>query len=158
MHSAVTALKEKAARDVIYSFAYEMAQTVRREYGDIAFDAVTYVPLTKRDRRRRGHDQSQLLAKELARQLNTPCVTALVKLTQNRPQKELKPHERVGNVMGVYDVCADVQDQFVLLVDDVITTGATLNECAKMLRLYGARQVFVVTATASEPPQEKEKG
>ena len=157
MHAAVSALKEKAARDVVYSFAYEMAATVRREYGDTAFDMVTYVPLTRKDRRRRGHNQSELLALELARQLHMRCVKTLVKITQNRPQKDLSAHERVGNVMGVYDVCADVQDKFILLVDDVITTGATLNECAKMLRLYGARQVFVVTATAAEPPQKKEE-
>lgn len=157
MCPAVSVLKEKAARDVVYAFAYEMAQTVRREYGDTAFDMVTYVPLTRKDYRRRGHNQAELLARELARQLDIPCVKTLVKILQNRPQKTLKAHERVGNVIGAYDVCADVQDRFVLLVDDVITTGSTLNECAKMLRLYGARQVYVATAVAVPPSETKDE-
>ena len=157
MRSAVSVLKQKAARDVVYAFAYEMAEAVRREYGDTAFDMVTYVPLTRRDRRRRGHNQSELLARELARELGMPCVKTLKKIVQNRPQKELKAHERIGNVMGVYDTCTDVRDKFILLVDDVITTGSTLNECAKMLRLGGARQVFVVTAVAVPPSEKNEE-
>ena len=78
-------------------------------------------------------------------------ISLLRKIIRTRPQKELSALERSGNLLGVFDVepTADLEGKTVLLVDDVITTGATLDECAKMLKIYGAGEVYAATAAAA---------
>ncbi len=142
-------LKNRGYHVTVEGLAEEMAEAVRREYGGIPFDLVTSVPLHKRDRTERGFDQAQKLGQALARRLNLPYGTVLTKITRTAPQKELKAIQRTGNLLGVFDVCADVSGKTVLLVDDVITTGATLDECAKMLKIFGADEVYAVTAAAA---------
>ena len=147
--AGILALKENNYTETVEGFAREMAEVIRREYGGIAFDAVTSVPLHKKDLRRRGFDQAASLAKVLAAQIGVPYETTLTKLTYTEPQKELTAILRRGNLLGVFDVTAEVAERVFLLVDDVITTGSTLDECAKMLKLYGAAEVYAVTAAAA---------
>ena len=71
----------------------------------------------------------------------------LRKVSETRPQKELSAVERSGNLLGAFDVAgADISGTRILLVDDLATTGSTLDECAKTLKVYGASQVYAVTA------------
>ena len=99
-----------------------------------------------------GHNQSRLLTKALSGYLNAPVSDVLVKIAAIRPQKELTALERGGNVLGAYDVREDalrnraLEGARLLLVDDVITTGATLDECAKVLKIAGAAEVLALTA------------
>lgn len=146
-----TMLQLKLRYDAVVAdgFAEEMAEVVRREYGGIPFDMVTSVPLHKKDLHRRGFDQAAGLAKALARRMGCPYVAALTKLTRTPPQKELTALRRRGNLLGVFDVTAEVAGRTILLVDDVITTGSTLDECAKMLKIFGADEVYAVTAAAA---------
>ena len=145
----ILCLKEENFLVTARGFAGEMAETVRREYGGIPFDAVTSVPLHEKDLFDRGFDQAASLAKELAARLEIPYVPTLKKLTQTEPQKELSAVRRRGNLLGVFDVTTDVAGRRYLLVDDVITTGSTLDECAKMLKIFGAEEVYAVTAVAA---------
>ena len=145
----IYSLKSNGYDGTVSGFAAEMAESVRREYGGIPFDFVTAVPLHKRERRERGFNQAEKLGQALALRLDVPYVTALRKITLTAPQKTLKAVERSGNLLGVFDVCADVSDKTVLLVDDVTTTGTTLDECAKMLKIFGAKEVYAVTAAAA---------
>ena len=147
--AGILALKENNYTETVDGFATEMAEVIRREYGGIAFDAVTSVPLHKKDLRRRGFDQAASLAKALAAQIGVPYEATLTKLTYTEPKKELTALLRRGNLLGVFDVTAEVAERVFLLVDDVITTGSTLDECAKMLKLYGAAEVYAVTAAAA---------
>lgn len=147
--SGIIQLKNHNYRVTAEGFAAEMAEVVRREYGGIAFDAVTSVPLHRKDANRRGFDQAAALGKALAVQMGIPYEPLLTKLTQTEPQKELSAVRRRGNLLGVFDVVGEVAGRTVLLVDDVITTGSTLDECAKMLKLYGAAEVYAVTAAAA---------
>ena len=142
-------LKSHGFTDTVEGFADEMAEVVRREYGGIPFDLVTAVPLHKRERRERGFNQAQKLGQAVAKRLCLPFEMTLTKMTNTAPQKELKAVQRSGNLLGVFDVCADVSGKTILLVDDVITTGATLDECAKMLKIFGAAEVYGVTAAAA---------
>ena len=103
----------------------------------------------KKDLRHRGYDQAAALAKALAAQIGVAYEPLLVKLTHTEPQKELSAVRRRGNLLGVFDVVGEVSSRTVLLVDDVITTGSTLDECAKILKLYGADEVYAVTAAAA---------
>lgn len=80
-----------------------------------------------------------------------PVTDGLVKLYETRPQKELCARERSGNLLGVFDWRGSVsaEGKRFLLVDDVVTTGSTLEECAKMLKLYGAVQVLAAAAAST---------
>ncbi len=142
-------LKSDGFAVTVEGFAAEMAELVRREYGGIPFDVVTSVPMHEKDFSVRGFDQAQLLGEALARRLQLPYDCLIKKITVTAPQKELKAIQRSGNLLGVFDVCADVGGKTVLLVDDVITTGSTLDECAKMLKIFGADEVYAVTAAAA---------
>ncbi len=150
-HVGIQRLKNHGFHPQVRGFAIEMAEMLRREYGGIGFHMVTAVPLHVTDYRRRGFNQSELLAKALAGILDVPYVPLLKKLYATQPQKTLTARQRSGNLLGVFDVVTPtlLPGRTVLLVDDVITTGSTLDECAKMLKIYGADQVFALTAAAS---------
>lgn len=140
-------LKEQDDVTIAEFFARYMAQAARREYGGLRFDWIVPVPLTKARRRERGFNQSERLAKALSKELGIPVSAVLHKVVETRPQKELTALERSGNLLGAFEVeGADLTGARVLLTDDLITTGSTLDECAKMLKLYGASEVCVVTA------------
>lgn len=147
--TGIYTLKSEDLAVTVDGFAAEMAEVVRREYGGIPFTCVTAVPLYAADRRVRGFDQAARLGQALSRYLGIPYVPLLKKITRTQPQKELSAIQRSGNLLGVFDVTGPVVDETVLLVDDVITTGATLDECAKMLKIYGAAEVYGVTAAAA---------
>ena len=147
--NGIYTLKSEGFEVTVNGFAGEMAEVVRREYGGISFDFVTAVPLHKREFLNRGFNQSERLGQALAKRLDVPYETVLTKITTTAPQKELKAVERSGNLLGVFDVCGDVAGKTILLVDDVITTGTTLDECAKMLKIFGAEEVYAVTAAAA---------
>ena len=140
--------------ELFYTF---MAETVKREYGDIDFDAIIPVPIGETTRRKRLYNQSELLGQGLSGLLGVPLKQTLVKLWETSPQRDLPEYRRSGNVLGVYDVDGqtDLCDKVVLLVDDVSTTGATLDECAKMLKIYHAKAVYAVTAASTRLPKKK---
>lgn len=150
-------LKHEGRAYAAEAFAGEMEKVVRRELADAAFTCVIPVPLSRKSEKSRGYNQAALLARPLARGLGLSYREDLVKLTDTRPQKELSALERSGNLLGAFDVRegAAVEGEAVLLVDDVTTTGATLHECAKMLKLYGAREVWAVTAAGTLPDNEE---
>ncbi len=136
-------------------FASQMAAALRRELPALPFDGICFMPMTTNDYRKREYNQSRLLANKLAELLQLPLYDVLTKIYETKPQKGLSRAQRSGNVLGAFDVTADVRGRSFLLVDDVVTTGATAHECAKMLKLYGAESV-TVTGVAVTPPPKKE--
>ena len=159
VHQGILRLKRWDDPFAIDFFAGQMAAVIRREWRDEPIDIVTSIPMTARDFRARGYNQGELLARALAKTTSRPYAPLLEKRYQTKQQKRLTAVERTGNVLGVFDLCqgADVTDKTVLLVDDVITTGATIDECAKMLKLYGARRVLCVTASVRHRNEEEEE-
>jgi len=119
-----------------------------------AVDAVVPVPLHPKRRRWRGFDQALVLARELASRLELPVgERALVRERETEPQVELTPAQRRANVRGAFRLAQPwvAQGRHVVLVDDVFTTGATINECAKVLKRGGATCVTALTITRSSP-------
>lgn len=111
-------------------------------------DLVVPVPLHPERERARGYNQSALLARRLAHRLRLPCqMRALERRRATRAQTELTGRERRRNVLGAFSAAEPrvVRDRHVVLVDDVLTTGATVAECARVLIRAGARTVGVVT-------------
>lgn len=130
-----------------------IAECVENELdcGDI--DVISYVPLSKKRLRKRGYNQAQLLAEEVSRKLDIPCVQTLVKVVDNPAQSGTKSREeRLKNVKGAYEFCSetDIKDKSVLLIDDVVTTGSTLSECAKTLMAQGALYIYCAAIARSK--------
>lgn len=120
---------------------------------EVSCDSITWVPLSRRRLRRRGYDQAKLLAEGLAAHMGVDCVRLLKKPRDNPPQSGIdKAEKRRANVAGRYVVCSPelVKGRDVLLVDDIVTTGATLSECARMLKQAGAKSVTAVTVARSK--------
>ncbi|MBQ9414497.1 MAG: ComF family protein [Clostridia bacterium] len=147
---AVLKLKKKPLADVVEIMSVEMAARFRVEQ-ECEADVVCGIPMTGRERRARGYNQSELLAKEVAKRLSLPYRPLLKKIYETKPQKALSGADRNGNLLGAFDVTESVAGRHILLVDDVITTGATMNECAKMLKIYGAETVTALTFAATVP-------
>ena len=130
-----------------------VAGTVRAELAG-EYDLVTWVPLSRRRLRERGYDQARLLAKATAKELGLPLTPTLHKQRNTQPQSRTgDAAKRRANITGAYRMKrgADVTGKRVLLIDDVVTTGATLSECARVLGKAGAEQVVcaLLTKTAA---------
>ena len=110
--------------------------------------AVVPVPLYYSREEERGFNQSLLLAKAIAEDLGKPLWSeALSREHFHQPQMLLTREERLKNIMGAFKYSSDQQlsGKAILLVDDIITTGATLRACADVLRQAGAEQVYGIT-------------
>lgn len=121
------------------------------------FQVVMPVPMAPKARRRRGYNQTLLLAQKICAATGMElCANALQKSYDTPSQSGLPAERRGANVMGVFRVtnAAAVAGKQVLLVDDIITTGATLNECAKMLLAAGAAGCGVLCAAATREPEQ----
>ena len=117
------------------------------------FDILSWVPVSKKRRRKRGFDQSYLLAKTVASELGISCVRTLEKLRDNPSQSKLKGTEaRRANVINVYRAVEPehFMNRRVLLIDDIITTGATLSECSLVLLTAGAASVIGASVAATQ--------
>ncbi|MDR0446274.1 MAG: double zinc ribbon domain-containing protein [Oscillospiraceae bacterium] len=109
---------------------------------DGEFDAVTWAPLSSRRRRKRGYDQAKILAETVAERLGFPLVPTLIKKRDTAANSSLtSAADRAPNVSGAYDVLPDAANLRLLLIDDILTTGATLSECARALIDGGAESV-----------------
>lgn len=151
VRKGILRLKRQAKPDAVRFFADRMTEVIRREYGQTRFDGIVPVPLSRMALKKRGYDPNLWLAQELSKRLAVPVTAGLVKLYETRPQKELCARERSGNLLGAFDWRGDPspEGRRFLLVDDVVTTGSTLEECAKMLKIYGAVQVLAASAAAT---------
>ena len=119
---------------------------------DMDFDVLTWVPISARRQWQRGYDQGEQLALAVGKELGVSPVKCLKKHRNNRPQAELgDASQRRANVLGVYRCIRPelVRGKRVLLLDDVITTGATAGECARVLLTAGAKAVLCATVAAA---------
>ena len=120
-----------------------LAMRIQQEYPD-GFDLLTWVPISRLRRLTRGYDQVELLAHFVAEELGIQPVPTLKKIRNNRPQSGITGQaKRRANVLGVYRTTSpqEVQGKRILLLDDIITTGATAGECARVLLTAGAKEV-----------------
>jgi len=126
------------------TYARELAQMLRRS--DLDYDVVTWVPVSMLRRLERGYDQVEVLAEELGKEMGPVPIKALYKHRHNRRQSGIQGLEaRRENVRGVYRPVRPerFEGKRVLLLEDIITTGATVSECAKVLKAAGAKEVCV---------------
>lgn len=128
-----------------------LAMKVLREY-EGKFDLVSWVPVSRWRRLRRGYDQVELLAKAVCTELGMEPVKCLRKIRHTPPQSGIKGQaQRRANVLGAYQAVAPeaFRDKRILLLDDIITTGATVEECARVLLTAGAKEVRCAAVAAA---------
>jgi ComF family protein len=148
-------------RKAIHNFKYESDTPLARPLAGLLTNAITRhlsttwqeaeppilvpVPLHAAKRRERGYNQAELLAREIAKETGLMIDLGLVRVKETRSQVGLSGREREANVAGAFEWRPVRAPRMVILVDDVCTTGATLAECAAVLKLKGARSVCAVT-------------
>lgn len=112
------------------------------------YDIIMPVPIHKKRKSVRGYNQSELIAKDISKLLGMEYYNnVLIKDSNNIPQSTLNQKQRQKNVLGVYRVqnAQKINCKSILLIDDIYTTGSTVNECAKVLKKNGAKLVDVLT-------------
>ena len=147
VRKAVHDLKFRSMTGGLDCFGRMMAQCAAERYSG-EFDAVTWVPVSKKRLKKRGFDQSRLLCASLCVDWHVTPLETLEKTVDNPAQSGIDDHaERRANVLGVYrTVHAEAfRGKRLLLIDDVCTTGSTLSECARMLKDAGAAEVVCLT-------------
>lgn len=106
---------------------------------------ITAVPLHKHRYNERGFNQSALMAHAVAKELRLPLNTQLLlRVRDTKTQTKLHREERQENMKGAFQVIGDVRGKSIVLIDDTVTTGATVRECANMLKRSGAQWVWVL--------------
>jgi competence protein ComFC len=153
-------LSRGVVREFIHRFKYDHERFLRLPLGDWMadalgderltrqpFDGLVPVPLHSTRYRERGFNQASLLAERLARRAGVPVLDCLQRTRYTTTQTRLDRHERMENLRNAFRVrhSSAVLSRHLLLVDDVFTTGSTVDECARILRLAGAASVRVVT-------------
>lgn len=150
---------EDKVRESILRFKFHDASNYAKLYGGLIadcvresipdrYDIITWVPLSTKRLKKRGYDQAMLLAMSAALKLDDVAVELLVKHTDVPAQSGIGGAEkRRANISGAYRVADEelVRGKRILLIDDIITTGSTLSECARMFRLAGAADVVCAT-------------
>ena len=157
VQEGILTLKKGTTHGIPY-FAKILAKVIDTHYPH-TFQGIVYVPVTKSKKRSRGYNQCEILANLLSKELNLPVIhQGLTRLFDTTDLHRAENINRKGCVFGVFDANEDlVKNKTLLLVDDVVTTGATLNECAKMLYLADAEEVFAATIATRHLQLLKEK-
>ncbi len=140
------------------AFGEEAARTVKERFSGKKFDLLISVPLTEKRLRERGYDQCALVAKEISDRTGIPFVPeVLKKIYDTDKQHGLSYYLRKGNLTGAFDIENRklVENKTVLLCDDISTSGETLDECAKMLWLCGAKEVYCIAIALTKLRKKK---
>jgi ComF family protein len=150
---------EGSLRQLVHVFKYGGVRPLAKPFGDFLmralprerqFDAIVAMPLHWRRRWDRGLNQAALLADEVSRRWNVPVRNAVKRARSTSPQSGLTNAKRRANVRGVFKATRRLDGLRILLVDDVLTTGATAAACARVLKRAGARHVAVLTLARTD--------
>ncbi|GEM_PF-397068 len=125
-------------------FGKSIAKNVKNKMGNIAFDLVAFIPTPFIRRIMRGFSPAELIAKKCGRELNLPVKNILKLKKRTKPQKNLGAKERKENLKGAFDCKEDLRGKNVLLIDDIFTTGTTIEEASRILKKCGAK-VYAAT-------------
>ncbi len=146
-------MKYKNARYLVEAFAPDMANVYFKNY--LNADIVVFVPATKKSYKKRGYNQSELLAREFCKLTNLPLIDCLEKNKETSRQATLNRENRIKNLLDAFKIKdkSAIKDKNVVIIDDVSTTGSTAEIIAKLLKKANAKQVFLLTV-ASVPPKD----
>ena len=153
---------EGDVRRSILRFKFYNARSYAETYGrllamkllqeETEFDLLTWAPISRMRKWRRGYDQVELIAQAVGKELGIAPVATLKKRRNNPPQSGIRDAaRRRANVFGVYQVLdpQQISGKRILLLDDIMTTGATAGECARMLLTDGAKEVYCAAVASA---------
>ncbi len=145
-------------KNLMLQYKFENKRYLAKSFGDllvyklqkykITADIIVPVPIHKKRAVKRGYNQSLYIAKVVSELMGIPCSTEVLrKDINNQKQSLLDSKNRANNVKGVYSLISnkEIEGKKVLLIDDIYTTGMTVNECSKVLKQGGAKEIIVVT-------------
>lgn len=142
---AVRKYKHTAQGNSYFAFAFGIIQALHRKQLFDDIDVVTYIPMTERDFKRRGYNQTLYMAQEIYYQTGLPYAELLLKIRQTESQKSLDRISREENLRGAFRIVSpetDLRGKCVLVIDDLCTTGSTLSEASRILKEAGAKKVI----------------
>lgn len=151
--AAILRVKFGNKKQYAYQLAKLMASKFSEEYASSDFDVITFVPLHNETLKERGFNQSELLARHLSEFTGIPCEALLKKTKKNKPQHNVTADKKEKNVKGVYRATDKtlISGKKILIIDDIVTTGFTLAECAKTLDKNGAEEICGLTFAITLP-------
>ncbi|MCU0821621.1 MAG: ComF family protein [Spirochaetes bacterium] len=116
------------------------------------FDLITAVPMSRKKKWERGFNQAELIAKWLSGKLNKPYLPVLKEKSHFKSQKTLGYRERFINILDRYKILniEKIKYKNILIIDDIFTTGATINECARIIKSFGAENVYSLTIARAD--------
>jgi len=132
--------------EILAKYMLELVKT-----NELQFDLISYVPMTKKALRNRGYNQSEYLANYLSQFLDIPVICNLIKVNDTKDQIGLSGEERWENMKKCFEIEKSeiIKNKNILLIDDVITTGATAFHCAQILKEDGENNICVLTIAKS---------
>lgn len=143
--------KFSGRRNYAKSYGRLLAVRIEQDFPD-GFDVLTWVPISRKRKYKRGFDQVELLAKAVGKELDKPAIRLLRKIRDNPAQSSLKHSaQRRANVLGAYQAVSPFPalGKRILLLDDIITSGSTAQECARVLLSAGAATVYCAAMAQS---------
>jgi ComF family protein len=163
-------LYDDLMRDMMHELKFRQDKQIAHSLGKLwatqagnltAGENTCFVPLPMhaKKQRERGFNQAEVLTRQLSDGLGIPMEHALVRTVDTPPQSGLHPRQRVENVHGAFDIAQNitVEGKVCIIVDDIYTTGASMNECARVLRKAGAVDVFGMTLSIVEKGDDDNK-
>mgnify|MGYP002692635640 CR=1 FL=1 len=148
LRGAVLSLKEEINNELIDYFAVHMSERIKK----FNCDGIAFVPMTRERKRKSGFNQSYKLALGLSKELALPIYKNTLVKEKNYLHHDLSALERANAVKGAFikKSSAGIKGKRIILVDDIMTTGATVNECSRLLKEMGASFVVVVCAAKTD--------
>lgn len=147
-------------KDLILSFKYDKSFIAAKVISELLLDliyeekincdVICYVPMTKSSVKKRGFNQCEVIAKYLSRELDIPVSNSIIKVKNTKEQKSLSKEERARNIKGAFKIKENyISNKRILLIDDIVTTGATLLECKSILENYDVKEINILTIAKS---------
>lgn len=154
-NNALMKVKQEGTKEFVRYFGTELARQYAAYIKEIAPDYIVPVPLHKGKLRQRGFNQAELLAEELAEQTGIPLYCMLLKQKKTTDQKKLSGEQRKRNLSHAFAIDIKLCQKkkiphTVLLIDDIFTTGSTMNACATVLKQYGVQNIYFLCVGISE--------
>lgn len=150
-HGVTAAMIKTLKYDSVKKISFTLAQLIYHTVELPSIDIITATPLHREREKSRGFNQSELVAQQLSQLLNVSYVQQLERIKFTTPQAEISDYQkRRENVYGHFSLkknfdIKEIQNKKILIIDDVCTTGSTLNECARVLTQAGAASVYGCT-------------
>ncbi len=145
---AINFFKFRGNSEISNFLSEEMTKNIKENFSETKFDYIVPVPMHPLKKISKGFNHSELIARKISRELDIPFSSSLKKVKYGNPQHKSSYDKRRENVKGAY-VSEKLTARNVLLIDDIKTTGSTLDECARQLMFAGARNVYCATAISN---------